>query len=51
MKDFFNKNSVLVPLFFNSEARKQAVLVHLKPRVLSAELYYRPDAELNNGET
>ncbi|CDW80833.1 UNKNOWN [Stylonychia lemnae] len=49
-KGFFEKNSVLAPVFFNSEDRKQAVLVHINPITLTAELYYKPNLQHDNSK-
>lgn len=49
-KDFFEKNSILAPVFINKEDRKQAVLVHINPITLTAELYYRPNLNFDNSK-
>lgn len=42
-KSFFEKNSVLAPVLINTDGRRQAVLVHINPITLTAELYYKPN--------
>lgn len=49
-KGFFENNSVIAPVFMNSEERKQAVLVHINPITLFAELYYKPNLNFDNSK-
>lgn len=48
MRGFFDKNSVLAPILINQEDRKQAVMVHINPQKLIAELYYKPNDRFDN---
>jgi hypothetical protein len=48
LKGFFGKNSILAPILINQEGRKQAVMVHINPISLAAELYYRPSEKHDN---
>ena len=49
-KSFFEKNSVLAPVMINTKDRKQAVLVHINPITLTAELYYKPNVNYDNSK-
>ena len=49
-KGFFEKNSVIAPVFFDEAERKQAVLVHINPITMTAELYYRPNVNHDNSK-
>jgi hypothetical protein len=48
VSEFFDKHGVLAPVILNQDGRKQAVLVHINPLTLMAELYYRPNPILDN---
>lgn len=50
LKGFFEKNSVLAPVYINRSDRKQAVLVHINPITLTAELYYKPNLSHDNSK-
>lgn len=41
---------MLAPIIFNLEQRKQAVLVHINPITLTAELFYKPNQGFDNSK-
>jgi hypothetical protein len=50
VKGFFDRNSVLAPILINDKDRKQAVMVHVNPKKLTAELYYKPNDKFDNSK-
>ena len=50
MIGFFEKSSIIAPVFMKDQERRQAVLVHINPKTLTAELYNRPNEAYDNSK-
>ena len=50
VKRFFNYDQIFAPVFFDSKARQQCVLVHIQPDTLTATLYYKPTIVFDNSK-
>ena len=50
IRGFFEKHLILAPVLLNESVRKQAVMVHINPLTLCAELYYRPNENFDNSK-